>query len=234
MDDDVYKIPCPHCDRKFVNQDGLSVHLNCVHPSPDFALDYSQRLLEEPAIESVVRGVLKRTIDIVMREVEKSDVEIVSVKPTEDVSKKVSRRGQNHNKRRSYSAAWKLEVIQESESGQNNDEIVQEYGINRTLVIKWVKDKIKITSCAESEIKKHLKIRPARKYKELYAELLKLFKEARKKGHQIDFNWIWSKARIVQENNQRTECHCSETSHCELHQMQQHLNEGKAEEQAPA
>ena len=74
------------------------------------------------------------------------------------------------------------------------------YGINRTLVIKWVKDKSRIASAAESEIKKHLKIRPVRKYQELYVKLLKLFKEAWKKGHGIGFNIIWSKARTIQRN----------------------------------
>ena len=120
------------------------------------------------------------------------------LKPTEEVPKKVSLRGRSRDKRRSYTAAFKLEVIHESESGRNNHEIVQHYGINRTLLIKWMKDKIKIGSAAESEIKKHLMIRPARRYKELYAELLKVFKEAKKKRHRIDFNWIWSKARTLQ------------------------------------
>ena len=84
-----------------------------------------------------MRRVLNRTIDIVAKEVDKSGVEIVAgVKPTEEVPKKVSLRGQICDKRRSYTAAFKLEVIHESESGRNNDEIDQHYGINRTLLIK--------------------------------------------------------------------------------------------------
>ena len=43
--------------------------------------------------------------------------------------------------------------------------------------------------------KKSLKIRPARKYLDLYKVLLRKFKEARSKGSRIDFSWIWSKAR---------------------------------------
>ena len=45
-----------------------------------------------------------------------------------------------------------------------------------------------------SEHKKSLKIRPTRKYLDLYKVLLRKFKEARSKGFRIDFNWIWSKA----------------------------------------
>ena len=50
-------------------------------------------------------------------------------------------------------------------------------------------------NAAVSEHKKTLKIRPARKYLDLYKVLLKKFKEARSKDFRIDFNWIWSKAR---------------------------------------
>ena len=48
---------------------------------------------------------------------------------------------------------------------------------------------------AVSEYKKCLKMRPARKYLDLYKVLLRKFKEARSKGFRIDFNWVWSKAR---------------------------------------
>ena len=48
---------------------------------------------------------------------------------------------------------------------------------------------------AASEHKKSLKIRPARKYLDLYKVLLIKFKEAGSKDFRIDFNWIWSKAR---------------------------------------
>ena len=32
----------------------------------------------------------------------------------------------------------------------------------------------------------------------MYVELLKVFKEARRKGHRVDFNWIWSRSHIIQ------------------------------------
>ena len=55
----------------------------------------------------------------------------------------------------------------ESESGQNNKEIAQDYSINWGLVKKWVKDKNRIASAADSENKKYLKIITVCKYKEL-------------------------------------------------------------------
>ena len=191
------QIPCPNknCNQKFVNQQGLSVHLKCVHPLNEYASDHCQRLLEEPAIEFVVRSVLQRTVGIVCKKVEDSVEKIIETVPPPP---KVSLRGCSGNKRRSYTATFKLEVIHESESGRKADEIALHFGISRTLVIKWVKGKDEISRDAESVFKHHLNIRPARKYKQLCAELLLVFKEARKKGHRVDFNWIWSKARRIQ------------------------------------
>ena len=92
------------------------------------------------------------------------------------VVKKLSLTGRGKHKRRSYSAAYKLEAIQEVESGRKPDEVALQFGVHRTLIIEWVKDKVKIETVASSEFKEHLKIRPARKYKLLFAELLKVFK----------------------------------------------------------
>lgn len=169
--------------KKHVNRNHL---LNAVSQVAEEEKKLLQRLLQEPAIESVVKSVLKRKVDIVMPKVEKTEVKILFVKPTE----KKSLRGQNRNKRWSYSAKWKLEVIQESRSRQNNDEIAQKYSINWKLVIKLVKGKNKIAPATESEIKKHLKIKPARKYKGLCVELLKLFKEAWEKRNWTGFSWV--------------------------------------------
>ena len=40
--------------------------------------------------------------------------------------------------------------------------------------------------------------RRAKKYNQLHAELFRKFKEARMKGHRVDFHWLWSKARVIQ------------------------------------
>ena len=61
------------------------------------------------------------------------------------------------------------------------------------------KDSI-ISAAADQQKKKLFKIRPGLKYKELYEELSKVFKEAREKGHHVDFNWLWSKARNIYRN----------------------------------
>ena len=96
LEDDVREIPCLYCDCKFINQQGLIVHLKCVNLKLVLvpASDYLQRLLQEPVIKSVLKPLLKRTIYIMMPKVEKPEVEIISVQPT----KRESLRGRNHNK----------------------------------------------------------------------------------------------------------------------------------------
>ena len=42
-----------------------------------------------------------------------------------------------------------------------------------------------------------LKIRSGTKYNELFATLKLLFEDSRKKGHRVDFNWLWSKASNI-------------------------------------
>ena len=66
------------------------------------------------------------------------------------------------------------------------------------MVQRWVKKKeIIIQKATTSNCRLHHKIRPAKKHEELNKELLKRFKDARKRGHQIDFNWLWSRARVI-------------------------------------
>ncbi|MEO0683927.1 MAG: hypothetical protein AAFY76_02490 [Cyanobacteria bacterium J06649_11] len=106
-----------------------------------------------------------------------------------------NRRGQN--RREQHSAIRKAQVIHDYEAGIGQDVIAAKYKINRSLVSKWNANKKKILECAASEYRKHLKIRPARKYNDLYKELLDEFKTARSKGHRVNFGWLWSKARII-------------------------------------
>ena len=77
------------------------------------------------------------------------------------------------------------------------DAIAEKYKINRSLVSKWVKDKKKITAAAATAHKKLLKIRPGNKYSRLFSLLMTRFKNARSKGYDVDFNWLWSKARVA-------------------------------------
>jgi len=60
-----------------------------------------------------------------------------------------------------------------------------------------MKDKKKITAAAATAHKKILKIRPSKKYNQLFSVLMTRFEAARSKGYSVDFNWLWCKARVV-------------------------------------
>lgn len=60
-----------------------------------------------------------------------------------------------------------------------------------------MKDKARIKEMSISKLRETFKKRPSRKYKAVYAELLKRFKAARAKGRYVNFGWLWSKARVI-------------------------------------
>lgn len=74
-----------------------------------------------------------------------------------------------------------MSVVNEIDHGMHPEEAAEKYNTSRTNVIKWVKEKSKLVTAATSEHKSFLKIRPSRKYKELYKELEVQFKAARAK-----------------------------------------------------
>ena len=76
--------------------------------------------------------------------------------------------------------------------------IYRSFNISKSQITKWkmAKDKI-IAAVADRKVRKLTKIRPAKKHKELYRELLKVFQETRSKGRHVDFNWIYNNARKI-------------------------------------
>lgn len=61
-----------------------------------------------------------------------------------------------------------------------------------------MKSKAKIMPAAVDAHKKLFKMRNGLKHKQLHSILFTKFKEARSKGYCVDFNWLWSKARVTQ------------------------------------
>jgi len=84
------------------------------------------------------------------------------------------------------------------------EEIANKYRINQSLVSEWIKRKTKIMAAAVDAHKKMLKIRKGSKHKQLHSILFTKFKEARSKGYCVDFNWLWSKARLCDRDHWRS------------------------------
>ena len=95
---------------------------------------------------------------------------------------------------------FKAEVAHESElKGISVRDVALKYDIEHSMVVRWRKKKIQIYEDAAETHRRNLKKgRRAKKYPELHVELYNQFIEARRKGHRVDFNWLWSKARVIQ------------------------------------
>ena len=71
--------------------------------------------------------------------------------------------------------------------------VAEMFKVNQSMVSKWLKDKNKIFQQAAVATKRNLfKQRPSRKYLAMYERLFQVFKEAQKKGHHVNFNWLSS------------------------------------------
>ena len=189
---DAWKIPCNYCEKKFKTNQGLSIHLKCVHPSEKYEVAPKRRKvenvdsLEEQLREKEVNELMNGMVQKVVRSVNST-----AGKPSINAGKK----------RKQYPAKFKAEVIHEAEDPTNTLRTVAlAYKLDVPMVSRWLKDKTKIIEDAVSSHRKLFsKGRRAKKYVALHAELFKRFKDARKKGQRVDFHWLWSRARVIQK-----------------------------------
>ena len=105
-------------------------------------------------------------------------------------------------RRQKHAAEFKADVLQKLAEGMTPNEAMSMYrsfNINKSQISKWSKAKDEINAAAADRQKKKLtKIRPAIKYKDLYREILTVFRETRSRGRHVDFNWIYSQAQKIQ------------------------------------
>ena len=90
-----------------------------------------------------------------------------------------------------HKLSWNLKV-----------ELVARYRVNRSLISKWLKNKIEISQAAVGEHKNMLRIRKSQKYNDLFKELRDVFMAARENGRPVDYNWLWSKGRNIYKKQQ--------------------------------
>ena len=100
-------------------------------------------------------------------------------------------------KRLSYPAKFKAQVFHDWEGGMTPAELVEKYSsfrLDEPKISRCIKQKKAIKNAVVGDHRNLFKIRPAWKYINLYAELLKVFTAFRGKTHRVDLNWLWSKA----------------------------------------
>ena len=184
---------CRHCKEFFLSKQGLAVHILCKHEQKEVTKDNNNNIEETSccSIESFVKeSLLEKILEKVF------NVEVVE-DPDEEPATKVAARGRHGaQKRRQYTASFKLGVIERVENSDLTElDLEEKYKVNRSLINKWKNTKNKIIAAALSDCKNMLKIRPAVKHNVLHNNLLKVFRVARRKGHRVNFSWLLSHAR---------------------------------------
>ena len=176
---------CEICKEKFGNAGALSTHTKCKHGVvPESKSEESKPSSSNCEKIPVIDGGEVPSSSSGKRKVLKAKRSYEHLK----------------KKRISYTAAFKAQVINDHENGTTVVEITDKYSnfrVDKSKVSRWLSKKEAIKKAALGEHKNLLKIRPGTKYNELYAQLKPVFEDARKKGHRVDFNWLWSKARNI-------------------------------------
>ena len=156
-------LKCLKCEKKFINQQGLSVHIKCKHPMIDNnAVDDNTPNNKTKLNEN--ENSYKENIVLDENENEMAcDTDLPhAVLQTKD------ERRRGRDKRRSITNELKSKIIAEVESGEKAIEVSEKYNVNRCQISAWLKKKDVITKAAVNELKSMFKVRPAKKYNGLF------------------------------------------------------------------
>ena len=109
--------------------------------------------------------------------------------------------------RKSFNNRYKGHAISLVESGDKVIDVTEYLSVSRGHVSKWLKLKDKMLEAAVDENNKMLTrlSKPSKKYNELYKALNVKFLDARSRGQCVDFNWLWTKARVIYRGQQKSD-----------------------------
>lgn len=171
---------CKYCRKSFRNQQGLTVHIKCIHG--DLKKQTSETKIEFDLTEDIAKEVLQEVVEQVAKTVDRRRGKIIATKRT------------------SYNASVKADIINELTLNKvTQEEIGARYKISQGLISKWLKQKDKIfEEAADAHRKLFKKTRKSVKYRELHQRLWEVFFKARSKGHRINFQWLMTKATTIQ------------------------------------
>ena len=192
VSEDEYQLECVHCPKTFKNQQGLSVHIKCKHGN----ISTEEQPIHEATSESQKSGETSR----VPAQPESTESEVIEILETTQTVE--NRRGSDV--RKSYNNRFKASAISLVENGDKAIDVAEKLKISRGQISKWLKKKDSIFAAAVDENKK-MRTRlskPSKKYNELYEALNAKFLDTQCKGGRVDFNWLWSKARVIYREQQ--------------------------------
>ena len=191
-----YKLECLHCMQPFKTKQGLSAHIKCKHGN----VTTGELLTNEAPCESQGSEETSGLAAPAQSSAESEVIEILETTPSVE-----RRRGRDV--RKSINNRFKANTISFVESGEKAIDVAEHLNVSRGQISKWMKQKDEIVKAAVKEIKKMLTrlAKPRKKYNELFKALNVKFLDARSKGRCVDFNWLWSKARVIYREQQKNE-----------------------------
>ena len=183
------------CNRSKIKQ-GLSVHIKCKHGN----VTTRELLTHEVPCESQVSEETSGLAAPAQSSAESEVIEILETTPSVE-----RRRGRDV--RKSINNRFNANAISLVESGEKAIDVAEHLNVSRGQISKWMKQKDEIVKAAVKENKKTLTrlAKPSKKYNELFKALNVKFLDARSKGRCVDFNWLWSKARVIYREQQKNE-----------------------------
>ena len=208
-DDEISLYNCKICHKHFKSKAGLTMHISwCTSKRVDkkvlsksipIPLEEGCAEIEDPQKEVEKESTVAEEETVECQDREKSAEQ--STAEEEENYKPWEKRN-----RRSYDNEFKLKVIEETKMSQKN-EVALKYNISKSMVTTWVQNERKI---ADTAVDRHMrlmkKIRPSTKHKQLFVRLNQKFLQARSKGLQVSFAWLYVNARKIQaELNQSSQ-----------------------------
>ena len=189
---EIYK--CNSCDNSFKSRQGLSMHVIWAHPTSNNA-NKSEAALK--VVNSHIELAVKRTLDDLVSTVATEIASVNNPASNTDVSPppeavKVRKR------RKQYDFVFKMEIIEQVESGISPIDVAFNNNIDKSLVARWLQNKRQIIDGASSQHRKLFsKNRKSTKHQRLFKKLYSKFKDARSKGMKVSFSWLYTKANII-------------------------------------
>ena len=101
-------------------------------------------------------------------------------------------------KRKQYDFVFKMDIIEQVESGILYIDVAFNNNIDKSLVSRWIQNKKNIINGASDKHRKLFKKnKKSTKHETLFKKLFIKFKEARSKGLKVSFSWLYTKANVI-------------------------------------
>ena len=101
-------------------------------------------------------------------------------------------------KRKQYDVVFKMDIIEQVESGISHIDVVFNNNSDKSLVSRWIQNKKNIIDVASDQHRKLFKKnRKSTKHETLLKKLFIKFKEARSEGLKISFSWPYIEANVI-------------------------------------